>query len=84
MSGLSTTQVFVRPWSFDKWIPALDAALASFGRTRGCAAHGNVKSFARLLFRGPPRSLDSAQAPLGSLSGYSWASPVPLLLLLLG
>ena len=23
-------QVFVRPWSFDKWLPALDAALASF------------------------------------------------------
>ena len=28
-------QVFVRPWSFDKWLRALDAALASFGATRG-------------------------------------------------
>ena len=42
-------QVFVRPWSFEEWLRALDAALASFGATRGCAAHCNVKSSARLL-----------------------------------
>ena len=42
-------QVFVRSWSFNPWLRALDAALASFGATRGCAAHGNVKSSARLL-----------------------------------
>ena len=42
-------QVFVRPWSFEGWLRALDAALASFRETRGCIVHGNVKSSARLL-----------------------------------
>ena len=46
---LDDGQVFVRPWSFDGWLKALDAALASFGATRGCVAHGNAKSSSRLL-----------------------------------
>ena len=41
--------VFVRPFSFDPLLRALNAALASFGATRGNAAHGNFKSSARLL-----------------------------------
>ena len=40
-------QVSVRPFQFDPFLRALDAALASFIATRGCAAHGNVKSSAR-------------------------------------
>ena len=40
-------QVFVGSWAFD-WC-ALDAALASFGATRNCVAHGNVKLSAGLL-----------------------------------
>ena len=39
-------QAFVRLFSL---LRALDAALASFGGHPGCAAHGNVKSSARLL-----------------------------------
>ena len=42
-------QVFARPFQFDPFLRALDAALATFGATRVCAAHGNVKSSARLL-----------------------------------
>ena len=34
---------------FDGWLRALDVALASFQATRGCVAHGSVKSSARLL-----------------------------------
>ena len=45
-------QVFVRPFQFDPFLRALDGALATFGATRGCVAHGNVKSSARPLF--PP------------------------------
>ena len=41
-------QVFVRPFQFDPFHRALDAALASFGATLGCAAHGNIKSSSRL------------------------------------
>ena len=33
-------QVFVRPWAFDGWLCALDAALASFAASRSNAAHG--------------------------------------------
>ena len=40
-------QVFVRPWSCDSWLRALD--VASFGATRGCVAHGIVKNSACLL-----------------------------------
>ena len=42
-------QCFVRPWAFDGWLRTLDAALAAVAATRGCVAHGNVKSSARLL-----------------------------------
>ena len=42
-------QVFVRPFQFDPFLRALDGALATFGATRSCAAHGNDKSSARLL-----------------------------------
>ena len=42
-------QVFARPFQFDPFLRALGAALATFGATRGCAAHVNVKSSARLL-----------------------------------
>ena len=42
-------QVFVRPFQFDPFLRALDGAFATFGATRGCVAHGNVKSSARLL-----------------------------------
>ena len=34
---------------FDRWLRALDSALASFGATRGLIALGNVKSSARLF-----------------------------------
>ena len=34
---------------FDRWLRALDSALASFGATRGRIALGNAKSSARLL-----------------------------------
>ena len=50
MSGsLMMGQCFVRPMLFDRWLRALDAALASFGATRGRIALGNAKSSARLL-----------------------------------
>ena len=42
-------QCFVRPMLFDRWLRALDSALASFGATRGRVALGNAKSSARLL-----------------------------------
>ena len=42
-------QCFVRPMLFDRWLRALDSALASFGATRGRIALGNAKSSARLL-----------------------------------
>ena len=42
-------QVFVRPFQFDPFLRALDGALATFGATQEYAAHGNVKSSARLL-----------------------------------
>ena len=42
-------QVFVRPFQIDPFLRALDGALATFRATRECAAHGNVKSSARLL-----------------------------------
>ena len=42
-------QCFVRPMLFDRWLRALDSAVASFGATRGRIALGNVKSSARLL-----------------------------------
>ena len=42
-------QSFVRPMLFDRWLRALDSALASFGATRGRVALGNAKSSARLL-----------------------------------
>ena len=42
-------QFFVRPVPFDRWLRALDSALASFGATRGRIALGNAKSSARLL-----------------------------------
>ena len=44
-------QCFVRPMLFDRWLRALDSALASFGatRARGRIALGNAKSSARLL-----------------------------------
>ena len=41
-------QCFVRPMLFDRWLRALDSALASFGATRGRIALGNAKSSARL------------------------------------
>ena len=41
--------MFARPFQFDPVLRALDGALATFGATRSCAAHGNVKSSARLL-----------------------------------
>ena len=50
MSGsLMMGQCFVRPMLFDRWLRALDSALASFGATRGRIALGNAKSSARLL-----------------------------------
>ena len=42
-------QCFVRPMLFDRWLRALDSALASFGDTRGRIVLGNAKSSARLL-----------------------------------
>ena len=42
-------QCFVRPMLFDRWLRALDSALASFGARRGRIALGNAKSSARLL-----------------------------------
>ena len=42
-------QCLVRPMLFDRWLRALDSALASFGATRGRIALGNAKSSARLL-----------------------------------
>ena len=42
-------QVFGRPFQFDPFLRALDGALATFGATLWCAAHGNVKRSARLL-----------------------------------
>ena len=42
-------QCFVRPMLFDRWLRALDSALASFGATWGRIALGNAKSSARLL-----------------------------------
>ena len=42
-------QCFVRPMLFDRWLRALDSALASSGATRGRIALGNAKSSARLL-----------------------------------
>ena len=42
-------QCFVRPMLFDRWLRALDSALAPFGATRGRIALGNAKSSARLL-----------------------------------
>ena len=42
-------QCFVRPMLFDRWLRALDSALASFGATRGRIVLGNAKSSARLL-----------------------------------
>ena len=42
-------QCFVWPMLFDRWLRALDSALASFGATRGRIALGNAKSSARLL-----------------------------------
>ena len=44
-------QCFVRPMLFDRWLRALDSALASFGATRGHIALGNAKSSARLLYK---------------------------------
>ena len=42
-------QAFVRPDVLDPWLRALDAAVASFGATRGCMTDGDVKSSCRLL-----------------------------------
>ena len=42
-------QCFVRPMLFDRWLRALDSALASCGATRGRITLGNAKSSARLL-----------------------------------
>eukprot|EP00973_Karenia_brevis_P021040 2894177-Karenia_brevis.AAC.1 len=42
-------QVFVRPMLFDKWLRALDAAIATFGATRGQRSQDNVKSSCRLI-----------------------------------
>ena len=50
-------QVFVRPFQFDPFRRALDAALTTFGATKVRAAHGNVKSSARLLCP-PERQLE--------------------------
>ena len=70
-------QVFVRPWSFDKWRRALDAALTSFGSIRGCAAHGNVKSSARLLCP-PERMSDRLTSTALSPSSPQTRGPPPL------
>ena len=42
-------QCFVRPMLFDRWLRALDSALASYGATRGRIVLGNAKCSARLL-----------------------------------
>ena len=42
-------QVCVRPFQFDPFLRDQDRALATFGATRDCVAHGNVWSSARLI-----------------------------------
>ena len=57
-------QVFVRPFQFDPFLRVLDGALATFGATRGCVAHGNVKSSARLLCPPQPQKHHGAGVSL--------------------
>ena len=62
MSGsLMTGSALFGPMLFDRWLRALDSALASFGATRGRIALGNAKSSARLLCPTPSASTSSAR-----------------------
>ena len=57
-------QVFVRPWSYDRWLRASDAAFASLGTTRGCVAHGNVKSTQEFQGWDTPYVHDTVTVPI--------------------
>ena len=77
---------FVWPMLFDRWLRALDSALASCGATRGRIALGNAKSSARLLcppersheFSGwdTPTSTTLSSSSARTLVRLLWARPL--------
>ena len=75
-------QVFVRPWAFDGWLRAFDAALVSLGASRDCDAHGEEKRSAQLLC--PPERtrefLATTQSPSSAKTRAPprWSPPLTL------